>query len=283
MRIIAALMLALASVPAQHVLAQVPAAEGTPARPDTVEFSSGTLRLRGLVWRPAGRGPFPAVLFNHGSGKETYEREMAAIGPTYASHGYVLFWPYRRGQGLSAGRGEWIGDALKRASDSGGMPARSKAMTTLLSTEQLGDALAALAFLKRMRDVDSTRIAVAGNSFGGITTMFLAAKAPGIHAAVASAAAAQTWAASPEIREKLIEAARESRVPVFFLQAANDYNLDPSRTLSATMDRAGKPNTMKIYPAFGTTNAEGHAFGYLGGAIWGPDVFAFLNSNLHNK
>ena len=36
--------------------------------PDTVLVQSGALTLRGLLWRPSGRGPFPAVLFNHGSG-----------------------------------------------------------------------------------------------------------------------------------------------------------------------------------------------------------------------
>ena len=83
--------------------------------PDTVEFKSGALALRGLVWRPAGRGPFPAILFTHGSGRAVYAREMASIGPFYASHGYVLFWPYRRGQGLSEGRGEYIVDLMDRA------------------------------------------------------------------------------------------------------------------------------------------------------------------------
>jgi hypothetical protein len=35
--------------------------------PATVVVQNGTVALRALVWRPKGRGPFPAVLFNHGS------------------------------------------------------------------------------------------------------------------------------------------------------------------------------------------------------------------------
>lgn len=31
---------------------------------------SDTIHLKGYLWKPAGRGPFPAVLFNHGSGAE---------------------------------------------------------------------------------------------------------------------------------------------------------------------------------------------------------------------
>src|SRR5262245_14261335 len=36
--------------------------------PQTVEFASGKLHLMAYFWKPAGSGPFPAVLFNHGSG-----------------------------------------------------------------------------------------------------------------------------------------------------------------------------------------------------------------------
>src|ERR1700730_53081 len=36
--------------------------------PQTVEFASGKLHLKAYFWKPAGSGPFPAVLFNHGSG-----------------------------------------------------------------------------------------------------------------------------------------------------------------------------------------------------------------------
>jgi poly(3-hydroxybutyrate) depolymerase len=44
-------------------------AEGQVSRsPDTVVVQSGELKLRALLWRPRGRWPFPAVLFNHGSG-----------------------------------------------------------------------------------------------------------------------------------------------------------------------------------------------------------------------
>jgi hypothetical protein len=38
--------------------------------PQIVEVPGGALRLKGYLWKPAGRDPFPAVLFNHGSGAE---------------------------------------------------------------------------------------------------------------------------------------------------------------------------------------------------------------------
>jgi predicted dienelactone hydrolase len=39
--------------------------------PDTVVVQSGNLRLHALLWRPQGKGPFPVVLFNHGSGPDS--------------------------------------------------------------------------------------------------------------------------------------------------------------------------------------------------------------------
>ena len=135
---------------------------------------------------------------------------------------------------------------------------------------------AALAYLRARPDVDGTRVAVAGNSFGGILAVFAAAWVPGIRAAIPSAPAAQSWAGAPTLRERMLVAAREARVPVFYFQAENDYNLAPSRELAAVMAAAGRPHLMKTYPAFGTTVEEGHAFGYFGGAVYGPAVFAFL-------
>ncbi len=42
--------------------------EVTPsASSEEVTFRSGTLTLHGYLWKPAGPGPFPAVLWNHQS------------------------------------------------------------------------------------------------------------------------------------------------------------------------------------------------------------------------
>jgi dienelactone hydrolase len=241
----------------------------------TVEYPSGSLSLRGLLFRPAGSGPHPAILFLHGSGQD-YRKEVDAIGPLYARHGYVVFVPFRRGQGLSSGRGEPIGETLSREAKAHGVAARMRLMTQLLATEQMDDVLAALKYLQTQPDVDPMRIAVVGNSFGGILAVFSAERADGIRGVVASAPAAQTWASAPELQGRLLSSARNARVPIYFLQASNDYDLNPTEKLAQEMARSGKTHTRKIYPAFGTSQAEGHSFGYFGGAIWGEDVFAFL-------
>jgi hypothetical protein len=83
--------------------------------------------------------------------------------------------------------------------------------------------------------------------------------------AISSATSAEAWATSPELRERLLSTVRAARVPIFFFQAANDYDLAPTERLSSEMERTGKPFVRKIYPVFGKTNADGHSFGYFGG------------------
>src|SRR4029077_18167188 len=78
---------------------------------ETVTFPSGEITLHGVLHRPEGAGPFPAVVYNHGSAPRMMsERAFAALGPVFASHGWVFLGPYRRGQGLSASAGPYIGD-----------------------------------------------------------------------------------------------------------------------------------------------------------------------------
>jgi len=244
---------------------------------DTVTFPSGTLQLKGVLYKPTGAGPFPAVVYNHGSGKG-YSAQMEALGPVFVAHGWVFFAPYRRGQGLSASAGPYIVDQMDEAGKTGGAHARSATMVRVLETDHLADQLAGAAWLKKAAFVDPNRVAVAGNSFGGIETV-LGAEHGSYCAAVNSAGAAEMWKESPEVQALMTHSVQNSRVPIFFFQAENDYDLSPSRVLSAAMKAAGKKYELKIYPAFGETTERGHSFGYFGSSIWAGDVFRFLGAN----
>src|ERR1700747_756879 len=89
---------------------------------ETVTFPSGEITLHGVLYKPEGTGPFPAVIYNHGSAPGMMSQQaFAARCPVFASHGWVLFGPYRRGQGLSASAGPYIGDQIGAAEKSGGV------------------------------------------------------------------------------------------------------------------------------------------------------------------
>jgi carboxymethylenebutenolidase len=136
---------------------------------DDVTFPSGDITLHGVVYRPEGKGPFPAVVYNHGSAEGMISKTgFDALGPVFASHGWVFFGPYRRGQGLSASAGPYIGDQIEAAEKNGGIAAGAETMVRLLTTDHLNDQFAALAWLRKQSFVQANRIAVAGTSFGGI-------------------------------------------------------------------------------------------------------------------
>ncbi len=254
-----------------------PAAAQSVIGPDTVIVPSDGLQLRALLWRPAGTGRFPAVRLLHGSGRQAYATNSAsrelAIGPLFARHGYVLLFLSRRGAGLSQDQGTTTGDTLQRVQGA----AREQLQLQLLEREQLDDARAGLDFLRRQPETDPARVAIVGHSFGGMLGLLLAERDSTLRALVDAAGAAVSWSSSSLLRDTLRAAARRTVVPVFFLHAANDYSTAPGRALAAEMAAAGRPHELKIYPAFGSSAAEGHGFIFLDPAAWEPDVFAFLD------
>src|SRR5438552_15896053 len=85
---------------------------------ETVTFPSGEITLHGVLYKPEGTGPFPAVIYNHGSGPGMMSKEaFAALGPVFASHGWLILGPYRRGQGWRGARGPYIGDQIPAAEE----------------------------------------------------------------------------------------------------------------------------------------------------------------------
>lgn len=262
--------------------ADAQAAAITSRPPDTLVVRSGALQLRALLWRPVGRGPFPAVLFNHGSGPAglTLTPERTALGPVFARHGYAFLFLFRRGSGLSAREGANSFDVFNRALATQGQGARNRAQMRLLEGDDLSDAAAALAFLRALPDVDGKRVAVAGHSFGGSLTLLLAERDTAIRAAVVFGAAAGSWGPSRELQARLRTAVRHTASPVFFIHAANDYSVAPGKALSAEMHRTGKPHRLKIYPRVGRTAVEGHEFIFRAIPAWESDVFAFLDERV---
>jgi carboxymethylenebutenolidase len=277
----------------------------------TVLLQSGTTGPHGTLFKPEGNGPFPAVLYNQG------DEAVQAIARVYVDRGWVFLarQPQEHGPGnpiddaRAAGRKRafvvlaaafvllsafliittdrtWI---WVRVFGIGGLAvlsiaavyaggARSAAAETvhLLEGDQLKDQVAAYDWLRTQSFVDPERIAVAGNSAGGVEAVLGAER---IHycAAIDAAGAAESWASTPELQQRMLAAVRNSQAPIFFFQAENDYDVAPSLVLSAAMNEAGKPAEVRIYPAFRKSAADGHSFALLGSAKWAEDVFAFLD------
>jgi len=193
------------------------------AVPELVSFPSGNLTLRGFLTRPDGRGPFPAVSWNHGSERQPGSR--TSLADFYASSGFVFLEPHRRGHGESPG--EHFADGLEaRARSETDDPAAFRHRVVELVIElhelQLRDTIAGVDWLRNQPFVDGSGVVVSGASYGGIQTMLAAEADAGAHAYVPFAPAAMAWDSSLALRERLERAVNEAAAPMFLLQAEND-------------------------------------------------------------
>jgi dipeptidyl aminopeptidase/acylaminoacyl peptidase len=239
------------------------------AQREEVTFPSGKLMLRGFPYRPEGSGPLLAVLYNHGS--ERQPGWKPELGQLFSSRGYAFFVPHRRSHGRSP-NDPFVDSLYDRGA--GGIVA--------LHEVHLEDQLAALSYLKQLSYVDPNRLAVAGCSYGGIQTVLAveanAEQKLGLRAAIDFAGGAMSWR-SASLRERMVRAVRKASIPILFIQAENDYDLAPSRTLAGELERLGKPHKLLIFPPYGNTREAGHGvFCTRGGNVWGAEVFSFLDA-----
>lgn len=239
-------------------------------KPQEVTFQSGSLLLHGFLWKPEGNGPFPAVLWNHGSEKLPGWRP--ALGAFYVQHGYVFFIPHRRGQGRSPG--DYIEDLIAQTP-----PGRRAERMVELQEAAVDDVVAALAFLKSQAFVDSSRLAMSGCSYGGIQTLLAGERDLGLKALVPFAPGAISWEHNSPLQDRLKLAAVRAQAPVLLIQAENDFSLAPSRELSKEAQKHHKDFQAKVYPKFGKDHNDGHG-GFCSTAtdFWGKDVLAFLEN-----
>ncbi|HEY6034515.1 MAG TPA: alpha/beta fold hydrolase, partial [Kofleriaceae bacterium] len=221
-----------------------------------------------------GTGPFPAIVFNHGS--EELVGSGGLVAKFYTDHGYVVFFPHRRGHGRSRKAAPYMNHLFDP-----GVPEDPQKLTAEL-VAQSDDVMAAVDYVASLPEVDPKRIAVIGCSFGGIETLFAAERGTNLTAAVDFAGAAMSWAENPPLRARMLQAARNAQVPVFFIQAENDFDTTPSKVLSEEMKRADKPMQVHIFPPYGTTHRDGHSFcgGVDGHPAWGDEVLTFLAENM---
>ncbi|HYD51531.1 MAG TPA: dienelactone hydrolase family protein [Gemmatimonadaceae bacterium] len=248
---------------------------------DTISFPSRPFTLRGVVWRPGTAGPHPAVLLLHGSGGCFDGRpEDYQVGRWLAARGYVALLGCRRGQGLSRGQGRSVLQQLEALALPRGSAEANARMTALLETEQVDDVRASLAALRAMSDVDTSRVAVMGLSFGGILTLLSAEKVEGLRAAVSFAPAAMNWRVNQALRERVLEAGRRARVPVLVVQAEGDFDMGPVVDIPAAMRAAGRPVEARVFPALSDSAGAGHGLMLVAPSAWGPEVLAFLDRTM---
>lgn len=214
---------AVASALATAVLVSVAAARAEP-----VTFAREGMSLRGELFRPAGSGPFPAVVALHGcSGLYRRDGDLSSRHADWAKRltalGYIVLFPDSFG---SRGAG-------------------SQCQTDERVTrprERVGDAIAAKLFLQSRADVKAGAISLLGWSNGGSTVLHAVAQAQsGFAAAVAL---------YPGCRIPSQQSDWHARIPLLILiGAADDWTpAAPCEALAERSRAAGEPASIVTYP-----------------------------------
>lgn len=249
-----------------------------------VTFHSGPLTLVGFVYHPEGAGPFPTVIWNHGSEHNPgTSPQFDSVAAMFVPAGYAVFAPMRRGHGYS--EGQWIQDAIHATMATQGEAAAERLMVRMMGSEQLDDQLAGLSYAKTLPFVDTARVVVAGCSYGGIETLLAAERGAGLKAAMSLSPAALSWQGHTVLQDRLVEAVRRIDIPVLLIQPPKDASLEPARVLGEAAKRAGKRSFVaKVYPPTMPDSQQVHCFGGAKGMRnWASEAVAFFDSVLARR
>ncbi len=236
--------------------------------PFTITYPSDGATLQGYLLLPEGPGPFPAVIFQHGS-SGLLPSNRAGV-EALRQMGYAVFVALRRGHNGNPGS-HW----LSLITAPWGSPQMGMELMKALDGET-DDVLAALDWLHSQSQINPERIAIVGHSFGGAVTVLAARHTNRFHAGISFAGPSQTWPDAPALQEAMLTAIQYTTIPFFFIQAQNDHSLMPTYTLGMELARLNKPHETRIYPPLGTTPMEGHGLFGRGVEWWYTDVERFL-------
>ena len=229
------------------------------------------------LFRPAGAGPFPLVVINHGrssSKRAEYGRQRYESAARYfVRKGFVVAVPLRLGYGELADKG----DPEEHVS----CTAPRYAPALRAAAEQVRTVVEAL---RQRPDVDAGRLVLLGQSVGGVTTV--AASAMGIPGLVASINVAGGHGGNPEthpgeacsayVLERLMgEYGARATAPMLWVYTENDRYFAPgnSQAWHQAFVRAGGKADYRLLPPHGE---DGHNLFVRGNDVWQPLVDAYL-------
>ncbi|HEV7719513.1 MAG TPA: dienelactone hydrolase family protein [Arsenicitalea sp.] len=251
-------------------LAPVPVAHSGPAGPEDARLPRqfwlvpsplSNLEMRSYLYRPAGNGPFPLAVINHGSEEDAGGRramgmpDFPALTAWLVARGYAVLVPQRPGHGATGGRYlESHGWCASPDYQGAGRAAAS-------SIES------AIQFMLKQRFIRPGGVLVLGNSAGGWGALALAGKNPPAVAAVVnfsggSGGRDRNRPNNNCAPDKLIAAAgdfgRTARVPTLWLYAENDsyFSPDLSRHMADAFSGAGGQVDYQLLPS---VRGDGHA------------------------
>ena len=226
-----------------RLAAAAPSEDGPPfAFPvETVTFSSGAVELAGGFLKPAGEGPFPAVVLVHGAGRSTkHEPAFRVHANAFVRGGFAVLVYDKRGSGASTG--------------------------TLDSSDydDLADDVAAgVRFLRSRRDVMPAGIGILGRSEGGWVGTMAASRDPRVAFVIlSSGSAVRPWdqtlfATRQSLRERgasdrEIDEAVAAKVALwrFYQRMAEEVRSAPANPERIAQERDALVQRLRAYARF---------------------------------
>lgn len=246
------------------VLSQSPAPIKTTERIPTPFIENGKpVTLEVVIYKPAGNGPFPALMFNHGSTGNgdnpalfTSTYTSAALARFFIDKGWLVAFPQRRGRGKSDGlydEGFEVNRSRYSCDPQLSLPGLEHA---------LSDMDAAYSYLAARPDVDSKRLLIGGQSRGGIASSVYAATRPMQFVGVVNFVGGWISDRCPgagAINTVSFRRAAGFASPMLWLYGENDpfYKISHSKSNFDAFTQAGGKGSFRVFDAGSGRNGHG--------------------------
>ncbi|TKC86056.1 dipeptidyl aminopeptidase [Trinickia terrae] len=247
----------------------------------------GDIAMHTEVYKPAGTGPFPTLIFSHGRSSDGLERARLEH-PIPKGHvrywlmkGFAIVAPVRVGYGETGGPDRENSGA--RFDSFGNCTSRPEFREVAKATAQA--TLAAVNWAREQPWADKNRILLEGASVGGLATVATAAsRPPGVVGYINFSGGAgglperaPDHSCGPdEMKAVMAELGATATIPGLWLYAANDHFWGPDapRKWYDAFEAGGSP--AEFVNAGELSGRDGHFLLNYGGKMWSVPVDRFV-------
>lgn len=292
MNILAAAFVVLGLGTSASVAAQE--AKGSAPEPNYVNIPAkgaglfgGSLDMVTEVFKPAGAGPFPILVYAHGRDGTQQERSaMREVIPRdylqyWLAKGFAVIAPMRPGYGKTGGTDREIpGHKWDNFGGCSGSPNVEGVATSAGSA-----LLASIEWARQQSWANASVVLLSGNSVGGLTVVALGATNPAgvvgyinfVGGVAGNPTRSPGKSCDPDrVREAFRAYGKSTKIPNLWLYAENDlyWGPDVPKAWHAAFAAGGSPSTFAMTPP--VPRADGHDLIFGGPSLWSVHTDTFL-------
>lgn len=227
------------------------------------------VELETTIFKPAGEGPFPVLIMNHGKAlgnpRNQGRDRFVVISREFVKRGYAVVIPMRRG--FSKSSGDYIDPGCNM---------------TAHGQTQAEDLQSTLDYLRKQSWADTEHMVVAGQSYGGLTALaFGTHPEPGVKGLINFAGGLKMHGGDCRWQQSLMQAfatfGAHTAVPSIWFYGENDQHFGPelAARLYDAYVQAGGHAKLVAYGPF-KKDAHGMSGSHDGVRIWWPETEKFL-------